>query len=865
MTDSSTPTTYIYHHTHWDREWYWPFRAYQQRLLSVVDSILEGLASERFSCFCLDGQTVLLDDYLECRPHQREAIAEYANRGQLSLGPWFVMPDEFLVCGEALFRNLELGMADARHYGAPQNTQFTGYLPDTFGHTSDMPDILALSGVSSAIVWRGLVPSQSAFLWQSRSGFCLPSYHLKEGYFQMMCHDVDLSSEESATALVSLQEKLITVAGSTDVLMPIGGDHLGPITDEAALVVSNALPKAVTTTPEVFMNTVIQHGTHNWPVISGELMDNTEQFLLTGVWSSRMYLKQANRRLEHRLIHQLEPLIAINRLLGFTDIDVSHSMNIAWRTLMLNHPHDSICGCSVDSVHRANEVRFEEVDHLTQALLDTELEALRVHAVTEAKIDAPAQKAPPVFVNTSATKFTGVVSVELDAVPSTWKTDTLRWQSASSDSILMDAARITHQEVPLAHKTIERQQGWVWLESVPAYGYVCGDINPCPQDEAVHVSENILENNYIKLVATDDGLTITDKKTNRVYSQLHQMIDRVDVGDSYNFAPDPNYPDEQLELIDILPGESGALVGSLVLVYRWHHDDEDDQNHITTEVSLMAGSNQVRFETRFMNRRMNHKLQVLFPSASPITEVQAESHLGVVKRTYDPAYKEADHMPAQAFKELKTNTGAVQRFFSANHQAWFTEGLCEYEVSQWQEQSVIGITLMRAFGMLSVGDSGVRGAQAGPPLPVIEGQCLNREFVCRYGWQPVCDNDTSASLYESAHRFYGQVRHCPHRFSQVPADITSVETVETNSVSLMPLALPEGIVVQSCRYDNDTLTVRLSNVSDQAVRVDMGHCWQPDRVTLNPVMELTRVSAVEKLKTTETFMVSAQETVTVIQ
>ncbi len=442
----------------------------------------------------------------------------------------------------------------------------------------------------------------------------------------------------------------------------------------------------------------------------------------------------------------------------------------------------------------------------------------------------------------------------------------LRFQSASSHDVLMDAARVTHQEVPLAHKTVERYQGWVWLENIPAYGYVCGDTSPCPENEAVQVTDSTLENKHLKLVATDDGLTITDKHTKRVYAQLHQLIDRVDVGDSYNFAPDPNFPDEPLELIDVLPGESGALVGSLVLVYQWSHDDEEDQNHITTEVSLMAGSNQVRFETRFMNRRMNHKLQVLFPSDDPITTVQAESHLGVVRREYDPAYKEAEHMPAEPFKELKTNTGAVQRFFSANHQTWFTEGLCEYEVSEWDAQSVMGITLMRAFGMLSVGDSGVRGAQAGPPLPVMEGQCLHREFVCHYAWQPYTETDTIASLYQSAQRFYGQVSQCPHRLSQAPKEVLSLASVSASSTSLIQSALPEGVIMQSCRYQEDTLTCRLSNVTKQEITIDMDQFWNEAALLSkrNPSMELKRVSSVEKCKS-KTITLAAQETVTVIQ
>src|SRR5689334_15861511 len=111
---SSQSPVSAYYHTHWDREWYLPFRAYQVRLATVVDEILERLETNVLPCFMLDGQTVVLEDYLELRPENRQRLKQLVQEGRLSIGPWYVMPDEFLVSGESLIRNLVRGIQESR-------------------------------------------------------------------------------------------------------------------------------------------------------------------------------------------------------------------------------------------------------------------------------------------------------------------------------------------------------------------------------------------------------------------------------------------------------------------------------------------------------------------------------------------------------------------------------------------------------------------------------------------------------------------------------------------------------------------------------------------------------------------------------
>ena len=115
-------------HTHWDREWYQPFQEFRIRLVRLMDKLLAILEQDPdYRHFTLDGQTVVLEDYLEVRPDREAALRRHIRAGRLLVGPWYILPDEFLVGGEAIIRNLLRGHRIARDFG---NVMKVGYLPD---------------------------------------------------------------------------------------------------------------------------------------------------------------------------------------------------------------------------------------------------------------------------------------------------------------------------------------------------------------------------------------------------------------------------------------------------------------------------------------------------------------------------------------------------------------------------------------------------------------------------------------------------------------------------------------------------------------------------------------------------------------
>ena len=169
-------------HTHWDREWYASHEQFRYRLVRLIDRLLEILEGDpAFRHFTLDGQAIVLDDYLEVRPGERERIGKLVRDGRLRVGPWYVLPDEWLVSGEALIRNLRMGLARSAAFGPPMRL---GYAPDLFGHVGQLPQLFAGFGFETAIVWRG-VPAevdQTVFDWEAPDGTRLLTVYLRHGY-----------------------------------------------------------------------------------------------------------------------------------------------------------------------------------------------------------------------------------------------------------------------------------------------------------------------------------------------------------------------------------------------------------------------------------------------------------------------------------------------------------------------------------------------------------------------------------------------------------------------------------------------------------------------------------------------------------
>ncbi|HET8751713.1 MAG TPA: hypothetical protein VFM43_04205 [Gaiellaceae bacterium] len=360
MAEASDFRFLVVPHTHWDREWYLPFEVFRLRLGAVVDGVLDTLEQDdSFTSFTLDGQAIVLEDYLEVRPENEARLRALLAAGRLEVGPSYVLPDEILVGGESLVRNLLLGRRVCRRLGVEPST--AGYLPDSFGHPAQLPQILAGFGIRTFLFSRGLGDEVEdvgvVFRWRAGPAeivACqmLPHY---DNFARLTWHH---DAEQRVRAIVEYFGEAVRNAGVDEIVLANGSDHL-PIEPE--------LPEILRGLEQTFgasfrIGRYEEHApaADGLPVFEGELVASRLQNALRGVNSARIYLKQANERAERRLL-AIETAAALRTLRGEAAYPAA-DLRLAWRDLLRNHPHDSICGCSCDEVHRDMLVRYEQLD-----------------------------------------------------------------------------------------------------------------------------------------------------------------------------------------------------------------------------------------------------------------------------------------------------------------------------------------------------------------------------------------------------------------------------------------------------------------------------------------------------------------------
>ena len=745
---------HIVPHTHWDREWYSPFQTFRLRLVDLVDGLLDLMESEpSYSHYLLDGQMAVIDDYLEIRPDGEERLQRLAAAGRLECGPWYILMDEFLVSGETIVRDLQMGIERATGFGGAMRV---GYLPDMFGHVAQMPQILRLAGFDDAVVWRG-VPSavdRSAFWWEAPDGSRVRAEYLVTGYSEgasiaadakQLVRRLDAYCERYADLLIG------------PVLLMNGTDHqepqpwLGRVVAEA-----NDIQDRYEIVITTLAGAVARGERDGLPQWRGELRSGARANLLMGVASNHVDVKQAAARAERALERVAEPLAA----LVLPAKRYPHRLfELAWREMVRNSAHDSICACSHDEVILAVLHRFAEARQIAEGLAERAL----------AKLSPTFEAAGAYALNTAGRPRSGIVEVVLagsgpfEGSQSVSATSGLDLELVLSpaeiagvldrmegDQVARDAyvtgvditdldgdvfldvvvhvgpdqredlpidelkrdllARIALRpegrvRVRLAHSASSRVL--VRVEDVPGFGWK--RYEPAPLGNPV--SAAALDGGAAGAVRLSNGLVTVDVDpatgTFAIdgLAGFNRLVDSGDHGDTYNYSPPEHdtFVDAPLRT-EVTVREAGP-VRAVVDVTRTYllpaRLDEmararagEREVAIRSAVELHAGERLVRVTTSFDNACTDHRLRAWFPLPEPAAGSTAECAFALVERGL-----EAEGGPS----ERPLPTYPSRRVVQAGGLTVCHEGLLEYELVDVDGGSAHGLalTLLRATGMLS--------------------------------------------------------------------------------------------------------------------------------------------------------------------
>ncbi len=699
-------------HTHWDREWYKSYQDFRLALVELIDTLLPLLERDAsYPHFMLDGQMAVVDDYLEVRPEAEERLRALAAAGRVSMGPWYILMDEFLASGETIVRNLQMGLGRGAAFGGVMEL---GYLPDMFGHIAQMPQILRLAGFHDAVVWRG-VPSQvtkNAFMWESPDGSSVRTEYLPVGYGN------GAALPDDAKALIRrTSDNVAEVADFLmgDLLCMNGSDHLMPqpwlgrvvaeandLQDDFAFEVTS-LPRYLANAPTEGLTTV-----------AGELRSGARANMLMGVTSNRVDVKRRGAAAERELERRAEPLAA---LFQAPEEYPDRLLELAWLEMVRNSAHDSICACSVDDVVDAVLHRYAEARAIGEGLADRAVKGFaRSLAHTGATILNPSQRARSgvvelvvradgpapagVQVLSERSGLPGSMVLDADTVRTVlgmlqgprisddaWIHDVLIEDTDEGIDITIAVGTEEKPGVPIAEA---KQDVYTRLGArpdavvrvamdqpstrkilaltgeVPGYGWRA--FEAAPLDHPVEVSESdgavALTNGLVRIdVDAATGTFALDGLPG--YGRL---VDGGDLGDSYNYSPprQDSFVDAPLA-VTVRVDERGPVRARVRITstYDWpDHVDGSSQARVgghqvdvDTAVEVRADDATVRVVTTFVNPSGDHRLRVHLPLPQPADHSEAESalyrrHEGIDGRR--PARRaRAPHRPGHPLRQRR--------------------------------------------------------------------------------------------------------------------------------------------------------------------------------------------------------------------
>ena len=375
--------------THWDREWYSTFQEFRIRLVRLTDKLLDILDKDPdYKSFTFDGQTVVLEDYLEIRPQERERIEKHVERrpaaGRAVVYPAGRVPGERRGDGpqpddRAQDRRGVRPDDESRLYPRPVRPHLAASAdsrglrdPQRLLHARDgrrgrRDELRVLVGSARRHQDSRHQPGQR-LLQRLRAG-----HGVRRGQGPCREHGSRPGTRAKARSTRSARKPPPGICSSTTAATTWSRSPSCPRSSSISTSISKTA-RSIHSTYEDFAERVLAEKPE-LKTYNGELHSGKYHPLLPGVFSARMYIKQANERTQTLLEKWAEPACAFAWLNGGTLRP--QLLWEAWKLLIKNHPHDSICGCTIDQVHREMMPRFEQSQQIGEVLTGESLRFTR--------------------------------------------------------------------------------------------------------------------------------------------------------------------------------------------------------------------------------------------------------------------------------------------------------------------------------------------------------------------------------------------------------------------------------------------------------------------------------------------------------
>ncbi|MCM0650982.1 hypothetical protein NBE98_21725 [Clostridium swellfunianum] len=811
-------------HTHWDREWYFTKDETQVLLRNHLQEVIEYLEENKDIIYILDGQSVMLDDFLEFAPKWELRLKRVIENKQLRIGPWYTQTDLLIVHGESIIRNLYYGMTTAMKYGEPMKV---GYAPDTFGHSSQMPQIYKQFGIDGTFFWRGfseLKADKSDFIWEGVDGSRIYGINLATGY--QGAKYLESSFEDLKVRMEKLMKVLDNYSATEARLIMNGHDQM-PIQKDIPLIIEylkKMYPEDKISVSD-FEKYVDELRKAELEIVTGELTHSKHSRIHRTINSTRMDIKLLNTELEYKLYNILEPLAALA-----TNINLDYPHEIfakCYKILFGTHAHDSIGGCNSDSVNKDIKQRLLNV----KEIVDTQIE-LYMRLISMANKERE-EKTITIYNFLPYVRENGFAEVEM--ITRTNSFEILDENNNKVEHVLLeqetvDAGLIDRQVAArLLDIKVYKSKVKVRIDKIDGLSIRYLNYREIEGQQELKTSKvESIENEFYELKVQSNQIVLKNKITGAFVENVISIENSGDAGDSYDYSPPHK---------DVLINHEQAVIKNMTsmkykqleqLSYEINYIVPKDLNEraeskVTAEVSfevkltLQQGDPKVYLQINHTNKVKDSRYRLVFNTDIASQVVEVDSHLSTVKK---PVYlhEELAVWEKEKWAEKPVSIETFQSYVALEDESRaaviYAEGLKEYEVVDKN----IYITMFRSFSHLGKRELINRpGRPSGIEIETPDNQLQNQKFTFNFAFnfnKPLLNKAFEAKEFLTPLKGY-QLKEF-NRFN-INAPKLSAQ-IKTN----LNLDL-KGCVVSALKLTEETndLFIRIFNPTEHAIDIKL--------------------------------------------
>jgi mannosylglycerate hydrolase len=819
---------HVISHTHWDREWHQTYQQYRVKLIRFMDELLELLeTTPAYTSFLLDGQTIVLEDYLEIKPKNRERIGQLVKEGHLVIGPWYIQPDEFTPSGESLIRNLLIGQQIGNEFGPSMQI---GYLPDSFGQAAQLPQVLSGFGMNYAIFWRGITNEEtekSDFWWVGPDGSKVLATHLPLGYGNGRMLSTDL--EQNVKIIEENHKELSDMATTSNLLLMSGFDQRSANKDLPEII--DELNKHFEDHESEFHVKLsrlqdyleaVASEAENLENLSGEFRKGKNMRVHVSIASTRLDLKKKNFEVQNLYEKYLEPISSLSFLVGDPyDNDI---INKGWKYMMQNHAHDSICNVCTDATHQEMDMRYEFAKQISDSVQKTALEKLM------SNINFQDKGAPLVVINTLGQKRKNLAEATLHLTSKEFMIVDGNGNEVPYQIVETIEENLNDKQIEIGVKNDDQfvfTTKIKFLAEVEGFGfstYYVKETAPVSNTFADVYQNGIFENEFMSVSIEGNGsLTLKEKKTGTIFAGLNVFEEGGNAGDEYDFSP----PREDMVITtsdatpEITVVHNGPIFATLKIVYQLEfpvdtdvsgRSEERKSSLIETFVTVNRYENRVDIHTVIDNTVKNHRIRALFDTGIKTKTHVADQQFGTIRR--DNYLEQVEYWEQENWEERYYPIYPQQKFVDVSDKekgiSILNKGLPQYEILHGEDPT-IAVTLLAGTDYMGKQDLVDRpGRRSGLHVETPDSLLLGSHEM-DYSIVPHPGNEIEASIGLKSSEFTTP-------FMTVPVAEKSVNGALSDNCTFIRL-LGDGMNISAVKKSEDdhSLLLRIFNTTNQTI------------------------------------------------